>query len=419
MKIFIGTVNIASQLNDWKVGFERNGCKVLIGSYNNNSNLVTDSADIKITKYHNYKITRSYTLDKIVNMSMDIIYGDARRKLLFRLIKDYDVFFFIWNSLLDNYEDLKIIKDAGKKIIIQFVGDDIRWYTTMKQEFVRNGLTPIEYDAYDHSVVNLNQKLTYLRNCEKFADLIFSAKNQHQLGLRLFGVNPQLINAEDFEFKSNLRKIPIVAHFPSSSSFKGTRFILDVINKLKKEVDFEFISSGNEITYSSNKGVIPYDEIKKVYSNIDILVGQLLCPGGGKQERELLASGKIVLSNMSSYYESHIPEGNPIIDVDPNNLAEKLKEVILDYEKRCALAKRGRPYVEQFHDPVKITARILEELTTGEYLCPTYQPTFFREEFIPESSEYVEVYNYWTKFVDNEDWYRQSVTPGERAGLIF
>lgn len=125
------------------------------------------------------------------------------------------------------------------------------------------------------------------------------------------------------------------------------------------------------------------------------------------------------MSNMSPHYETHLPKENPIIDVNPDNLAVKLQEIILDYDKRLNLAKLGRPFVEEFHNPVKITARILEEITSGQYMCPIYQPQFFRNEFLPESPNYINVYNKWTEFVKNEDWYKMNIRSGERVGLSF
>jgi hypothetical protein len=75
--------------------------------------------------------------------------------------------------------------------------------------------------------------------------------------------------------------------------------------------------------------------------------------------------------------------------------------------------------VELHHNPISITAKILEELYKNEYQGYSYNPTFFRENFIPEDKEYAEVYNTWTDFVSKEDWYTRNVVSGERSGLIF
>lgn len=45
--------------------------------------------------------------------------------------------------------------------------------------------------------------------------------------------------------------------------------------------------------------------------------------------------------------------------------------------------------------------------------------SFFRNEFIPESAEALSVYNKWTETVKDCNWYKKTIKPGKRAGLIF
>jgi hypothetical protein len=50
---------------------------------------------------------------------------------------------------------------------------------------------------------------------------------------------------------------------------------------------------------------------------------------------------------------------------------------------------------------------------------PDFYPTFFRDNFIPESEEAAAVYNKWNNYVKDCDWYKKHVKTGERAGLSF
>ena len=173
MKIFIGTYNIASQLNDWEYGFKKNGCKVSIGSFGNHTHLVSGDFDYLITDhYFKSTIIKSPVFNKMYNEFLYKIHGSYRRKLLRKLVKEYDVFLFIWESILDNFEDFEIIKAAGKKIVVVFVGDDIRWQPAMKQEFRMHGMLPLEYHNYDYSLNALNRKLMYLRKAERYHEKI-------------------------------------------------------------------------------------------------------------------------------------------------------------------------------------------------------------------------------------------------------
>jgi hypothetical protein len=128
MKIFIGTYNIASQLNDWKYGFEQNDCYVRIGSYGSHTELVSGDYDY-LLKYKEGKKNKffSFLLSKTDQK--------RRRQFLKKMVKEFDVFFFVWEGILDDFEDFEIIKHAGKKLIVQFVGDDVRWEPASRQEF--------------------------------------------------------------------------------------------------------------------------------------------------------------------------------------------------------------------------------------------------------------------------------------------
>jgi len=70
---------------------------------------------------------------------------------------------------------------------------------------------------------------------------------------------------------------PIVIHAPSYREVKGTKYIVDAVDKLKSEgLLFEFKLLEN----------IPFRDVLQYYTDGDIMVGQILAPGGGKQERE-------------------------------------------------------------------------------------------------------------------------------------
>jgi hypothetical protein len=83
------------------------------------------------------------------------------------------------------------------------------------------------------------------------------------------------------------------------------------------------------------------------------------------------------------------------------------------------IAKEGRPFVQAIHDPQKICKLALDILHTPEmHRKHDYVPGFFRNEYSAEPDK-LEIYNKWTAFLMECDWYKQYITPGERAGLIF
>jgi hypothetical protein len=191
---------------------------------------------------------------------------------------------------------------------------------------------------------------------------------------------------------------------------KGTSFVLDAFERLKKE--------GVEFTPLLIEGMSNQEMLQKL-GDVDILIDQLILPGGGKLATEGLASGCVVMSKMGygRYSENNIP-GCPIIDVNPENIYTELKKIITDHERRNALSREGRPYTEK-HLNYRVFCEKIVDLVDGKSIAYDYVPSFFREEFIPESEEARVCYNTWTKTVSECDWYKEYISKGERTGLIF
>lgn len=310
---------------------------------------------------------------------------------------------------MPDYSDFIELKKMGKKIIVYFVGSDIRWKPITDQEFAHCGVPPMDFDDDFFERITLESRLHYLRMAERFADLILTCPNAAQLSMRPYNKYWIPIDLSMFTANPVQRKKPLVLHAPSKRDPKGTKYVLPVFERLKQEgVEFDVKLIEN----------MPYTEVIREYKNADILVGQLLIPGGGKQELELLASGKVVLSSIRYQYPQLNPPDCPMIDVSRENLYEELKTIILDHPRRIELAKQARAYVVRHHDAVRVGEKILN-LLQEDRPEPDFYPTFFRDHYIPDSSQAIEICNTYTNFVKDEPWYRSHIRSGERAGLFF
>ena len=407
MRIFIGLNNIASSLQDWAYGFRMNGCSVTLGYTSQGSSLIehADGIFINNTFNENFKNLSLNKINKIYNFILKKRYKTKKNYWIKKLIKENDIFFFMWSTFFDNNEDLEIIKNEGKKIIVQFVGDDIRWVPAMKQHFGLYNSTPMEYKDYDYSPDHLSKKLQFLRKAEKFADLIYSVPSQSQLAIKRYGCIPLLLQANKYEGGKEQRQEPHIIHYPSSSLFKGSKYFNDAINEITNISKFMYSTSPGETNYGSDKNVIPAEKIKKIYQDCDILLGQILCPGGGKQERELLACGKVVLSNMNKKIEPHIPDDCPIVDVNIHTIKDILLQIIPDKKLRQMIADKGRAFVEKHHNPITISAQVLREINSGIYEQKAYTPSFFLNKYIPESDNHANICYQWTDYIKKESWF--------------
>ncbi len=414
MKVFIGMINIASIIGELTKAFNEMGVETYTVAYHSTDKLIENNVELVIEQEIEKELKRfnkipSLKLRRVLKGTYRRIYYPLLVKRMFnKALKECDVFIIIWSSFDKYYKDFKKIKKKGKKLIVVFVGDDVRWYPAMEQEFRYYGMDPMEYEnKYFHG---LESRLRYLRMSEKYADFIFSRLDQGQLQLRPYYRWNMMVFPEKYDENSNQSQIPLVLHAPSNAIVKGTKYILNAVEELKLEgVKFEFKLIQN----------IPHTEAIKMYEQADVVIDQLLCPGTGKLATEAMACGKVVMSKMAyRKYPQKNPAACPVIDIDKKDIQQKLKEIIADYDLRVLKAKEARKYVENELD-VRIFCKKVIDLVNGKTIEYDYIPEFFKDNFIPESVQSLKRYNRWNKFVSNCDWYKQYIGKKERKGLKF
>lgn len=410
-KIFVGLTNIASILSDIKHTFAALGVEAITAVHQNHAgNIIHNQVDYDFSQMKHYWF--GGVRPRFVQKKLQERWLKPEDRIWRKAVKECGTFVFIWNTFQPNYEDIAALKKMGKKVINVFVGDDVRWHKACAQEYVHFSMYPPEYDQADRfTIQDLTQRLRFLRTAEKQADFIFSRLDQAQLALRPYHRWNMMVNPGNIiENPSQRKQRPVIAHAPSNRKAKGSDYLLQALDQLEKE--------GVEFELKLIEGVT-HKTALQMYQDADILVDQLLFPGTGKLSTEGLASGCVVLSHMAyDKYPQNNPADCPIIDVDPDNVYQQLKDLIPDYARREKLAKQGRTYVEQ-HLDVKYFCEKILQLISGEKLDYDYTPSFFRQHFVPGSEEASILYNQWTDFVKDCDWYQQYVPEGERAGLKF
>lgn len=154
-------------------------------------------------------------------------------------------------------------------------------------------------------------------------------------------------------------EIPLVVHIPSNPSVKGTKFITSALEKLKSEglIEYHYING------------VSHTEAIRALKNADIVIDQILIGEYGVLSIEAMALGKPVLCFIRPKLWSHyikLDPSFPIVNVNITNIEEKLRDVVLDKNRRDKISLDGRTYVEKFHDGEK----------NAEKLIDIYQQTF-------------------------------------------
>jgi glycosyltransferase involved in cell wall biosynthesis len=408
-KIFIGLEDIASQIGDWRKGFNTLGYETFTASLGRKHIAQRMDVDVDISSL--FKLSYRGVRPRKLQHHLQDKWHFTKNRVFKRALRECDVFVMIGSSFYNDVDDFRIIKESGKKLVCILTGEDCRWYYTMKQEFEMYGLEPIEYPGHRvNSPQRLNGQLTYLRNIEKYADVIMSLPNQAQLALRPYSRFICLIDYESLPFSGIQRVIPKIVHAPTNQEFKGTRHFLSALERLKNEgVKFEFELIEN----------LPYPDAIKKYEDADIILNQVYCPCGGKLAYEGMALGKIVLTRMGfdKGYDEKTPEGCPIIDIGPSTVYEKLKDIIQNLPLRQELSYRGREYVEKNNSSTDAAKKVMKLLEGKDK--PDFVPNFLKEHFVPESDDAAQVYNNWNAYLKNCEWYKKYVGSFSRDGLIF
>ncbi|MBU5611475.1 glycosyltransferase family protein [Geomonas azotofigens] len=282
------------------------------------------------------------------------------------LVGTHDVFFFQWarTSLLPNHADYPFIKKAGKKIISCFVGSDVRDTAAYKQWYAdgRRFLERLPFP--EDPLVN---PLFAMRMAELHSDLVLSQPNQSVLGVRPY--HHAFLPMELSLYRQHIpaREVPVVVHAPSKSWLKGTDVIMAALETLKQQgVRFElrFLEG------------LTNDVVIKELMNADVLIDELYFPLHGKLSLEGLACGCAVVNGDRTDYEP-FPADRPFWYVNPDNIVERLRQLLTDRDLRIGLALEGVPYLKMHHDHVRVMQRVMDTLEQGEAGRCDHFPDFF------------------------------------------
>lgn len=323
LKILHGTIEIAGQMN------------TLVKGLNQINNVAALGLNY-YPSYLNYDNVNVLDISKIKNKEA------ISKDLLEASLDTFDIFHFHFNtSIMPNLEDIPLLKQCNKKIFMHNWGTDVRLlsrakqlfpYAKSKNEDELSILRNIQYLAnyIDDCIVADAELYEYIKDYYNRVHFVRQA-----LDLSLYKPDPT------FEFRKTK---PVIVHAPTASDFKGTDNVNAVIEQLKLKYDLEYKLVQN----------LSHEEAKEVYRSADIIIDQLHGNGHGMFSIEAMALGKPVITSISEFMADFYPKDLPIISANPNNLEIKVEQLIKDYEMRIELGRRGRKYVEKYHDHVKI-----------------------------------------------------------------
>lgn len=148
------------------------------------------------------------------------------------------------------------------------------------------------------------------------------------------------------------RRVPLIVHAPSRQGVKGTKFVQEAVDQLRKEgYAFEFRLVED----------MPHREALEVYRDAAILVDQLRIGWYGVLAVEGMAMGKAVVSYIRSDLRHYLPVPAPLAMANPDNLADVLRHLLDHPDEVARLGAAGRAFVRRYHHAPQV-AEVLEGL---------------------------------------------------------
>jgi hypothetical protein len=308
----------------------------------------------------------------------------ARRALLLRAIREYDVIHFnfgqtilesavmprlSWDrriALRENLRslfhfvgwmaDLPLLRAFNKVIVMTYQGDDARQGEYCRRHFEVNAADEVEYYTPESD----HWKRRAIGRVARYADHIYA------LNPDILHVLPEdaaflpYANLDPDEWRPVQRspnEVPLVVHAPTSRGVKGTRFLVQAVEQLRAEgLRFDFVLVEN----------MSRAEARSIYERADLVVDQLLLSWYGGLGVEAMSLGKPVVCYVRHGDLKFVPEAMrrdlPVIEASPHTIKSVLGDLLT--QRRAMLpeiGRRSRAFVEQWHDPRKVAQRTLND----------------------------------------------------------
>jgi glycosyltransferase involved in cell wall biosynthesis len=310
----------------------------------------------------------------------------ARWKLFRRALRDFDVIHFnfgrsilTWGGLFSNRAllspvehvllrlapylellDLPALRRAGKVIAVTYQGDDARQgdYCVVHYRISTAHGVPLGY----YSPWSDRRKRERIARFCQYADLVYALNPDllNVLPARTRFLPYASVNIDEWRPVPSRRLLgqPIViVHAPSHRGVKGTEHIIAAVERLRAEgaaIDFRLVEG------------LTNTEARQIYEEADVIVDQLLAGWYGGLAVEAMALGKPVVAYLRPEDLAFLPEAMraelPVVSAEPATIYSVLKGLLGEpVTELVRLGEQSRAYVERWHDPRRIAARLMAD----------------------------------------------------------
>ncbi len=274
-----------------------------------------------------------------------------------RIARDYDVVHLHGSSFASPGADFPLSLDIlllrlmGTRVIWHARGTDSRLETDFRRVHPRQELYDRETFRGFRKPDEFRRRRIHLR--EAACDAVLAVDEEMRTYLPDAEIVPRAIDLADWDPVGPAGDTPgriVIVHAPSRPVYKGTEALETAIERLRSE--------GLPVEYRLVRDM-KHAEAKRIYATADIVVDQLMIGWYGVLAVEAMALGKPVVSHIRPDLERFATEV-PIVNANIDDVTDRLRELVVNKERRHRLGHEGRRFVEERHDADKIAAQLIE-----------------------------------------------------------
>lgn len=246
--------------------------------------------------------------------------------------------------------DLHFIRNIPR--LVEWQGSDIR------NPEIESADNPYYQYAFANGYESNDNAENSYRLQKRFADAGFACAAplgmlpyvQKELFPEIHIVRPRIV-LDDFTavYPDPQNTRPLIIHSPTAPVIKGTKVVLEAIEKLKSSYTFDF-----KLIHH-----MPRHQAMEWFQQADIIVDQLVLGDHGVVALEAMATGKPVVCYLKPSMVRGYPDDLPIVNSTQENLVEVLGYLLNHPAERFEIGKRGREYMEKHHQPAQIAAELI------------------------------------------------------------
>jgi hypothetical protein len=237
-RVFLGMIDIAGQMGSFKQGYQALGFTVFTMVRSRNELARMEYDFVYSSLYPNWLLNsnKAVWLRKLYTLTVaQPIYW----LVLFAAIVRCDIFHFMWFLERENRFILYVLKKMKQKVIVSFVGSDVRWYPLWVKEHDERSISHQDIKSLmrqaQKSKVTLERQLRTVRVFEKYVDIIISVPEQSQLLLRPYFNFYIPLDLIKMNFQVLSKSIPSVAVGVTEPVFKNSDTVIHALEEFRKQ----------------------------------------------------------------------------------------------------------------------------------------------------------------------------------------